>query len=193
MAWERLEGWPHRVWRDAKGRLRFYVRKGKRDVALGATTLDGARAALARLEATGDPRPPAPTPPVMLDDALIEEYLAASGAKGNSAAWRRGQQQHLSGWRSRLGRRDLRAGRPSAVTIAEIRAALDGAPSAPQREAVIRHLYAYLRGLDRCATAEDPLYGRPRIVPTIRQVIRQQEGIDTFSDDADFVRDLRLG
>jgi acyl carrier protein len=34
---------------------------------------------------------------------------------------------------------------------------------------------------------------RSEVAETIRQVIRQQEGIDTFSDDADFVRDLGLG
>jgi integrase len=169
MAWTWIEGWPHgRVWRDAKGGLRFYVRRGKRDVALGATTVEGALAALARLEATGNPRPPPTSPSVMLDEALVAEYLAASEKKGNAPAWRRGQRQHLRWWQARLGRRDLRTGRPGAVTIAEVRAALDGAPSARQREAVIRHLYAHLRGLDRVTVSEDPLYGRPHIVPAGR-------------------------
>jgi phosphopantetheine binding protein len=34
---------------------------------------------------------------------------------------------------------------------------------------------------------------RSEVAETIRQVIRQQEGIGNFSDDADFVRDLGLG
>jgi site-specific recombinase XerD len=182
MAWIEVEGWrAGRVWQGKNGRLSFYIRRDGRDVATGASTLPGALTALERFEKTGIAKSADPGP-VILDVELAREFLAASKAKANSVEWRRSQRQHLDWWQDKLGGRDLRAGRIGSVTTADIRSALDGAPSARQREAVLRSLYTYLRGTDRIATAEDPTYGKPRIAPPSRPA---QETIDKAIDAAD--------
>jgi integrase len=190
MAWIRVEGWrAGRAWSTADGKLSFYVRRNGKDHPTGATTLAGALAALERFEKTGDVRPPEAQEPVFLDVELAKVYLAASKAKGNSVSWRRNQKQHLDWWETKIGGRDLRAGSRGAVSIADVRAALDGATSARQREAVLRSLYAFLRGGTKVGdraieftAAEDPTYGKPHIVPPGRPA---QETVDKAIDDAD--------
>ncbi len=182
MAWIEVEGWTHgRVWKGKTGRVSFYIGRGGKDIATGASTLPGALAALERFEKSGDPRP-AESAPVFLDVTLAREFLAASKVKGNGAGWRRNQRQHLDWWQNKLGDRDLRAGRQGSITITDIRTALNGATSARQREAVLRSLYSYLRGADRIATTEDPTYGKPRISPPGRPA---QETIDKTVDPSD--------
>lgn len=191
MAWTTMPEWPHgRVWKGKSGRTHFYVSRGGKDHATGATTVAGALAALERFERTGDARQPEDAGPVALEDTgdgLAAEFLGHLRAKGDSIEWRRNVRQHLAWWATQLRGRDLRAGRRDAVTITDIRRALDGATSAPQREAVLRALYSYLRGADRIATAEDPLYGKPRIAPPSRPA---QSAIDK-SMSADAVETVR--
>jgi hypothetical protein len=183
MAWIKVEGWrAGRVWSSEDGRLSFYIRRDGRDVATGASTLLGALAALERFEKTGDARTPVDAGPVLLDLTLAKQFLDASKAKGNSRSWRVNQKQHLDWWQAQLGTKDLRAGRRGGVTIADLRAALADAPSARQREAVLRSLYTHLRASDLIATEEDPLYGKPHIAPAGRPA---QETIDKTIDAAD--------
>jgi hypothetical protein len=178
MAWIGYEGWTHgRVWKGKAGRLSFYIRRGGKDVATGSTTLSGALAALERYEKSGDALVPEDAGPVVLDAKLAADFLAHLKAKGDSVGWRRNVRQHLAWWERRptadkpgagIGGLDLRAGRRNSVSISALRAALEDAPSARQREAVIRALYGFLRGEDRITTEEDPLYGKPRISPAGR-------------------------
>jgi integrase len=191
MAWIEFEGWVHgRVWQGKKGRLSFYIRRNGKDRPTGASTLVGALAAVERWEKTGDARPPEDTGPVFLDVELGKAFLAASKAKGNSLGWRRNQRQHLDWWQEQLAGRDLRAGRRSSVSMPDLRAALDGATSARQREAVLRALYTWLRGGVKLSdgrkvefsAAEDPTYGKPHITPPGRPA---QETVDKAIDDAD--------
>ncbi|HEX9289154.1 MAG TPA: hypothetical protein VF904_06510 [Anaeromyxobacteraceae bacterium] len=188
MAWINFEGWNHgRVWKAKNGRVSFYIRRDGKDHATGASTLPGALAALERFEKTGEARPSESGLAVVLEDtadekALAAEFLAHLKAKGDSQGWRRNVRQHLSWWAKQLAGRDLRAGRRDAITVGDLRKALDGAPSARQREAVIRALYSFLRGADRIATTEDPLYGKPRIAPPSRPA---QVTIDKTIDRSD--------
>ncbi len=181
MAWIEIEGWrAGRAWKAKNGRLSFYVRRGGKDIATGATTVPGALAALERLEKTGEARLPE-SAPVVLEPKLAQEFLDASKAKGNSLSWRLNQRQHLDWWQEQLGGRDLRAGHRGSVTIDDLRRALNGAPSARQREAVIRSLYSFLRA-GKLPTVEDPTWGKPRMVPAGRPA---QETIDKTIDAAD--------
>jgi integrase len=182
MAWIEVEGWrAGRAWRSKAGKLSFYIRRGGKDYATGASTLPGALAALERLEKTGEAQIPESAAPVVLDVGLAKEFLAASKAKGNSRAWRVNQRQHLDWWQTQLGGRDLRAGRRGAVTIEHIEKALDGAPSRRQRVAVLKSLFAWLRRMHRIATAEDPTWGQITVPPTRTA----QDTIDKTIDPAD--------
>lgn len=191
MAWIEVDGWRvGRAWKGKGGRLSFYVRRKGRDIPTGASTLPGALAALERYEKTGVALLPE-SEPILLDVDLAKEFLDASRAKGNSHSWRVNQRQHLDWWQTKIGGRDLRAGRRGAVTVQDIERALEGAPSRRQRIAVIKALYAFLRTkrLDgpRIATTEDPTWGQ-LMVPPAR---RAQDTIDKTVDLGDL--DTMLG
>jgi len=202
MAWVEVEGWQAhgRVWKGKNGRLSFYIRGDGKEVRTGASTLQGALAALERYERTGNAIQ-ADSGPVRLDEALAKDFLAASKDKGNSLGWRRNQRQHLAWWAQVLGNKDLRAGRQGSVTPANLREALSDAPSRAQRERVLRALYSFLRGEDRIATAEDPTYGKPHIVPAGRPAQDtmdksiSKEALDAVRGylEADFLRSGRKG
>lgn len=187
MAWIDFEGWIHgRVWKGKAGRLSFYIRRDGVDHATGAATLAGALEALERFEKTGAARP-VKSPPVFLDAELARAFLAWSKEKGNSHTWRVNQRQHLDWWQTKIGSRDLRAGRRGAVTLDDIEDALKGAPSQRQRIAVIKALYSWMRTKApkekgyRIEAAEDPTWGRL----TVPKANTAQDTTDKTIDRAD--------
>lgn len=100
------------------------------------------------------PTPLAKRSPVVLDSKLIASFAAwSSKERHNSKPWQRRQRTYLAWWAEVLDDRDLRA-----ISVAEhVLPALDGAPSKPQRIAVLKCLYSWLRTVRHQLTAaEDP-------------------------------------
>jgi integrase len=188
-----------RVWQSADGRRVYFIRRqvnGTRfEVSTRTSSLAAAMEHYRRFEADpekyrdhpeGERRPD----PVHLDEKLVEAFLAWSAAKGNSRGWLRNQRQHLAWWSEKLRSRDLRTGHPRSVSIADLRAALQATTSARQKEAVLRTLYAWLRGGVKLADgrtvefgfADDPTWAKPHITPPARPA---QETTDKFIDPGD--------
>ncbi len=154
--WEGLGG---RIRFDAKGRSVYVIRRqidGRRfEVSTRCHTLSAALRQLSRFEAEpaayragGDH-----LPAVYLDEDLVRDFLAWSKAKGNTARWRGQQRLYLAWWAEKLRGVDLRG----ADLGGTILPALRGAPARPQRIAVLKVLYTWLRRERRAiSAAEDP-------------------------------------
>ena len=167
-AWETVEGWyAGRAWRDSDGTRTFYIRKqigGRRyDVSTRASTLPGALEQLRRFEADPeryDPRGSEVRDPIFLDETLTKAFLRWSKEKGNSARWRGQQKAYLAWWAERLRGVDLRR----CFLRDHVLPALDrpdGKTCRPQRIAVVKVLFAWLRKERHdITTAEDPTFGQ---------------------------------
>jgi integrase len=163
--WETEPLWDAgRVWVSATGERTYFIRKqvgGTRyDRSTHATTIKGAMEQLKRFEAEPggyDPRGVVRAAPIFLDEVLVRDFIDWSrDVRKNSHGWVVNQKQHLGWWSEQLEGVDLRR----ASLRDHIMPALDHAASRPQRIAVIKTLYAWLRKERRViATAEDPTFG----------------------------------
>jgi integrase len=188
-----------RIWQTTDGRRVYVIRRqlnGTRfEVSTRTSSLTAAMEHYRRFQADpekyrdhpeGERRPEA----VYLTEKLVEEFLDWSAGRGNSRGWLRNQKQHLGWWADQLRGRDLRAGHTRSVSIPDLRAALRGATSARQKEAVLRTLYTWLRGGVKLAdglavefsASDDPTWGKPWVVAPGRPA---QETTDKFIDPAD--------
>lgn len=155
--WESRGG---RIRFDARGRAVYVIRRqvnGRRyEVSTRCHSLGAALRQMERFEAEPEaynPRGAERGPPVYLDEALAADFLAWSKAKGNTARWIGQQRLYLAWWADKLRGVDLR----DADLAGAILPALRGAPARPQRIAVLKVLYSWLRKERRAITAaEDP-------------------------------------
>jgi integrase len=162
--WEKWDG--GRKWIDADGRATYYVRKrvgGKRyEVRTSATTERAAFEQLKRFEADPegyDPRGEVKAEPIYLDEHLSQGFLDWSlrprreGGAGNTPRWVGQQRLYLATWAEALAGVDLRR----ASLADNIMPALNGATCRPQRIAVLKRLYSWLRKVEqRIRREEDP-------------------------------------
>ncbi len=88
--------------------------------------------------------------PLLLDDQLRTEFLAASTEKGNSPGWLSRQRRLLVWWQEVLAGRDLRA-----LTLLDFRSAIHNVPGRRHRVEVIKSMMSWLRSEGRLTRAED--------------------------------------
>ncbi|HSN13441.1 MAG TPA: hypothetical protein VLT61_02345, partial [Anaeromyxobacteraceae bacterium] len=162
--WEKWDG--GRKWIDADGRVTFYIRRsvaGRRyQIRTSATTERAAFEQLKRFEADPeafDTRGEERREAVYLDETLTKAFLEWSvaprkdGGAGNTPRWVGQQRLYLAWWADRLLRVDLRR----ASLRDHILPAMKGATCRPQKIAVLKRLYSWLRKVEhRIASAEDP-------------------------------------
>ena len=163
--WDPLPWEGGRVWRDDRGRPIYVIRKqvkGKRyEVSTRAHTERAAMEQLKRFEADPenyDPRGVVGKEPIFLDAGLVRRFLRWSlKEKGNTRRWAGQQRLYLAWWAEKLKGVDLRgASLPDAILPA-----LRNANSKPQRIAVLKVLYTWLRTVTHAiTTAEDPTHGQ---------------------------------
>lgn len=162
--WEKWDG--GRCWTALDGRRTYYIRRridGElRQVKTTATTERAAFEQLKRWEADpGSFRPAGEDPKkgVFLDGELAKEFLTWSklprkdGGAGNTLRWVTQQKLYLVAWAEHLQGVDLRR----ADLARDILPALRGCTCRPQRIAVIKRLYSWLRKVEhRIGPTEDP-------------------------------------
>lgn len=155
-----------RKWIDADGRVTYYIRRsvnGRRyEVRTSATTERAAFEQLKRFEADPegyDPRGEERAEAVYLDEDLARAFLAWSvaprkdGGAGNTPRWVGQQRLYLAAWADHLHGVDLRR----ATLRDHVLPALKGATCRPQRIAVLKRLYSWLRKVEhRIESSEDP-------------------------------------
>jgi integrase len=189
--WELVEGWPGRVWIDARGVKTFHIRAsrgGKRyDVSTRCRTLRAAMAELARFEADPDAyRAKGKETRATLTPALIERYRLWCEAKAPmDLRWLHIKTKHLGWWAEQLRGRPL-----DAVTLADIQRAL--APISWKRDRIValKHLYAFLRAQGLVEASDDPtLHGA---LPTPSTKPAQDTGPSKVIGEQDFRKVLPL-
>jgi integrase len=166
--WESTEVPGLRVWRDAKGRPSYHIRKSingtRYEHATGATNIASAIEQLRRFEADPegyDPRGDA-REDMFLTDELVKEFLEHSKAQGNSADWRRKQKNLLAWWIERLAGVDLRGASLHDHILPALKRR--DATAKHHRIAVLKGLYTWLRTeAHRVTTAEDPVFGQLKV------------------------------
>lgn len=169
MTWVTVDEWKHgRVWRDAKGRQVFYIRKRRGaklyDVSTKCAT---ARAAMRELERWElDPegyQPLGVEDQITISEGLVTRYLAWCEASTTSRdpRWRRAKERYLKWWAEKLGDRSL-----ARLPLAVILEALNGPPPATDRAkriVALKHLYSWLRQTDQLKAADDPTLDALRV------------------------------
>ena len=162
--WQTWEG--GRCWVDQDGRSTYYIRRRVGGVRYEVkTSATSERAAFAQLERFMrdpegfDPRGEERREPIYLDGELSKLFLAWSkrprkeGGAGNTLRWVTQQKLYLAAWAEQLGKVDLRR----ADLARDILPALKGATCLPQRIAVLKRLYSWLRKVEhKIDPTEDP-------------------------------------
>lgn len=162
--WMKWEG--GRYWLTADGRRSYYIRRRIDghlfQVKTGATSERAAFAQLERFLANPgvyDPKGEEQLAPIFLDEELAKDFLTWSklpkkeGGAGNTLRWVTQQRLYLAAWAEHLKGVNLR----KASLRDDIEPALKGSTCRPQRIAVIKRLYSWLRKVDRrLSAAEDP-------------------------------------
>ena len=171
-----------RVWRSVDASSLYFIRRqlnGHRyEVSTGATTLRGAMEQLKRFEADPegyDPRGEVRPDAIYLDAKLADEFLAWSEEeKGNTARWVGQQRLYLAWWADKLKGIDLRR----ASLADHILPALRRATARPQRTAVLKVLYAWLRKERHSITAaEDPTLGTITVPQSRPEQLKRRKAV----------------
>ncbi|MGC4113781.1 MAG: hypothetical protein QM765_03795 [Myxococcales bacterium] len=165
-----------KVWEDSDGRLVYHIFRMIHGVhyrmSTRATTLEGALTELRRFETNPSAYVPGgeALEPLHLTETLAQEFMDWSrDVKKNSETWRYDQARYLKWWGEKLDGLDLRR-----VDLGrDVMPALKDANSKPQRIAVLKRLYSWLR-LEKhvIAPTEDPTFGQltvPQATPEQRR------------------------
>lgn len=172
--WEQAGGL---IRRDRRGRPVYVIRQqvnGKRYVrSTRAHTERAAFAHLKRFQADPegyDPRGDVRPESIFLDATLARDFLTWSrDVQGNTPKWVHDQKMYLAWWEERLKGIDLRQGPRDNILRDRIHPALAGAAARPQRIAVLKKLYAWMREeTHTISPTEDPTYGGALKVPPSR-------------------------
>ncbi len=161
MAWTGVwEG--GRIWTGKRGRQTYVIKREIRGKAYEVSTrCTSRRAALAQLDAFEkdpehyDPRGGEPKSKIVIDDALIDRFIAWSrDEKKNTAKWIDKQRTILEWWSEKLSGKNLRR----LDRRRDVKTPLEGAPGRQHKIAVVRVFFRWLRAVENeIEPAEDPI------------------------------------